>query len=58
MDFVCEVQSDKSAVEISSPFTGTVLKRYHKVGALVKVKFIINFIMIIVFLCFIYLIFI
>lgn len=38
MDGVCEVQSDKSAVDISSPYSGKVLKFYHSVGDMIKVN--------------------
>lgn len=37
MGDVCVVQSDKSAVEISSPYTGTVLKFHHKPGDMIKI---------------------
>jgi 2-oxoisovalerate dehydrogenase E2 component (dihydrolipoyl transacylase) len=34
---ICEVQSDKAAVEISSRYEGTVKKLYHEIGAIAKV---------------------
>jgi 2-oxoisovalerate dehydrogenase E2 component (dihydrolipoyl transacylase) len=34
---ICEVQSDKAAVEISSRYEGTVMKLYHETGAIAKV---------------------
>ena len=34
---ICEVQSDKAAVEISSRYEGKILKLYHEVGAVAKV---------------------
>ncbi|KAJ3301661.1 hypothetical protein HDV03_000502 [Kappamyces sp. JEL0829] len=34
---ICEVQSDKAAVEISSRYEGTILKLYHNVGEIAKV---------------------
>lgn len=37
MDNVCEVQSDKSAVEISSPYNGKVVKFHHQVGDMVRI---------------------
>lgn len=37
MDEVCEIQSDKSAVEISSPYSGKVLKFHHSIGDMIKV---------------------
>jgi 2-oxoisovalerate dehydrogenase E2 component (dihydrolipoyl transacylase) len=36
---ICEVQSDKAAVEISSRYTGTITKLYHEAGAIAKVGF-------------------
>ncbi|CAE7178045.1 dbt-1 [Symbiodinium pilosum] len=37
MDNVCSVESDKASVELTSPFTGTVVKLHHKVQDTVKV---------------------
>ena len=37
MGDVCVVQSDKSAVEISSPLTGSVVKLHHNVGDIIKI---------------------
>jgi len=37
MEGVCEVQSDKAAVEITSRYTGKVVKVYHKEGEIVKI---------------------
>ncbi|KAJ3276396.1 hypothetical protein HDV01_005019 [Terramyces sp. JEL0728] len=34
---ICEVQSDKAAVEISSRYEGKILKLYHEVGGIAKV---------------------
>ena len=34
---ICEVQSDKASVEITSRFTGTVKKLHYKVGEMAKV---------------------
>src|SRR5947199_7112371 len=36
-DKICEVQSDKASVEITSRFTGTVKKLHYKVGEMAKV---------------------
>ncbi|KAI8064706.1 2-oxoacid dehydrogenases acyltransferase-domain-containing protein [Gongronella butleri] len=36
-DKICEVQSDKASVEITSRFAGTVVKLYHDVNAIAKV---------------------
>src|SRR6266540_7353254 len=36
-DKICEVQSDKASVEITSRFTGTVEKLHYKVGEMAKV---------------------
>jgi 2-oxoisovalerate dehydrogenase E2 component (dihydrolipoyl transacylase) len=36
---ICEVQSDKAAVEISSRYEGTIMKLYHETGAIAKVGF-------------------
>jgi hypothetical protein len=38
-DKLCEVQSDKATVEITSRFEGTVLNVHHNVGDIVKVDF-------------------
>jgi 2-oxoisovalerate dehydrogenase E2 component (dihydrolipoyl transacylase) len=37
-DPVCEVQSDKANVEITSPYSGTIRKLYGEVGDIVKVS--------------------
>jgi 2-oxoisovalerate dehydrogenase E2 component (dihydrolipoyl transacylase) len=37
MDNLCAVESDKASVELTSPFTGTIAKIYHKVQDTVKV---------------------
>eukprot|EP00922_Rhytidocystis_sp_ex-Travisia-forbesii_P069220 GHVS01103274.1.p1 GENE.GHVS01103274.1~~GHVS01103274.1.p1 ORF type:complete len:464 (-),score=61.73 GHVS01103274.1:463-1854(-) len=37
MEAICEVQSDKAAVEITSRYTGTILELKHKVGELIKI---------------------
>jgi len=37
MEEVCEVQSDKAAVEITSRYSGKVIKLYHNVGEIVKI---------------------
>lgn len=34
---ICEVQSDKAAVEITSRYEGTIMKLHHEVGAIAKV---------------------
>ena len=34
---ICEVQSDKAAVEISSRYEGTILKLHYKIGDIAKV---------------------
>ncbi|MES1915257.1 MAG: hypothetical protein MHM6MM_007233, partial [Cercozoa sp. M6MM] len=36
-DKVCEVQSDKANVEITSPYSGVVQSLYHEVGGMAKV---------------------
>lgn len=36
-DKVCEVQSDKAAVEITSRYAGTITRLHHAVGDLVQV---------------------
>lgn len=36
-DKICEVQSDKATVEITSRFDGTIHKLHHDVGSIVKV---------------------
>ncbi|RIA92968.1 2-oxoacid dehydrogenases acyltransferase-domain-containing protein [Glomus cerebriforme] len=36
-DKICEVQSDKASVEITSRYTGTIKKLHHKVGEMAKV---------------------
>ncbi|EPR58162.1 2-oxo acid dehydrogenases acyltransferase (catalytic domain) domain-containing protein [Toxoplasma gondii TgCatPRC2] len=37
MDELCEVQSDKAAVEITSRFTGTIVKLHQKEGMMVRI---------------------
>jgi len=37
MDNVCAVESDKASVELTSPYTGKVVKTYFEVGGTVKV---------------------
>jgi 2-oxoisovalerate dehydrogenase E2 component (dihydrolipoyl transacylase) len=37
-DRVCEVQSDKATVEITSRYEGVISKMYHKEGDIVKVR--------------------
>jgi 2-oxoisovalerate dehydrogenase E2 component (dihydrolipoyl transacylase) len=37
-DKLCEVQSDKATVEITSRFDGTIVEVYHKEGDIVKVN--------------------
>ncbi|CBZ50563.1 putative dihydrolipoamide branched chain transacylase, E2 subunit [Neospora caninum Liverpool] len=37
MDELCQVQSDKAAVEITSRFTGTIVKIHQKEGMMVKI---------------------
>eukprot|EP01064_Diplonema_japonicum_P002143 TRINITY_DN11375_c0_g1_i1.p1 TRINITY_DN11375_c0_g1~~TRINITY_DN11375_c0_g1_i1.p1 ORF type:complete len:549 (+),score=146.76 TRINITY_DN11375_c0_g1_i1:44-1690(+) len=37
MDKLCEVQSDKATVELSTPFSGKILKVYHNVGDMQQV---------------------
>lgn len=37
-DRLCEVQSDKATVEISSRYDGVVKRVHHEVGAVVKVR--------------------
>lgn len=38
-DRICEVQSDKATVEITSRFAGVIAKVHHDEGAIVKVHF-------------------
>lgn len=37
-DRICEVQSDKATVEISSRYDGVIRRVHHPVGAVVKVR--------------------
>lgn len=37
MDDLCAVQSDKATVEITSPYTGKVVKLHQKEGTMVKI---------------------
>jgi len=37
-DRVCEVQSDKATVEITSRYEGVISKVYHSEGEIVKVR--------------------
>lgn len=34
---ICEVQSDKASIEITSRYTGTIVKIHHHKGDIVKV---------------------
>lgn len=42
-DRVCEVQSDKATVEITSRYDGVISKVYHAEGDIVKVQAVHNF---------------
>lgn len=46
-DRLCEVQSDKATVEITSRYDGVIESIHHEEGAIVKVKITLNFLQLI-----------